>query len=122
MKFITLILILGLLGCGTFSNEADFSKATRSLLSADPEKDFRYAISNNNYKFKGIYGFSLTVPGISDNCIDLSNDVDPIVGTSDATDNYEQRVFNAVALTYAKEYNFKMKHYLLDNGLFECNS
>ncbi len=122
MKIITLILILGLLGCSEFSNEADFSETTRRLLSADPEKDFRYAISNNNYKFKGIYGFSLTVPGVGDNCIDLSNDVDPIIGTSDATNNYEQRIFNAVALTYAKEYNFKMKYYLRNQGLFECNS
>ena len=122
MKAITLILILSLFGCDASNNEAVFSETTRKLLNADPEKNFRVAISNNNYKFKGIYGYSLTVPGVSSKCIDLSEDVDPIVGTSDATESYEQRVFNAVAQTYAEEYNFKMKHYLQAQGLFKCNS
>ena len=92
------------------------------LLNADPNKDVELAISKEDFRFKGIYGYSLSVPRVGIRCLDVDNEVDPIKGTTDAVLGYEHAKLIAVAKEYADFYNMRMRLYLEENRGFECNS
>ena len=120
-NILILVSVVFVCSCGN-GDKTTYSEQTKRLLFADPEMDFRSAIEARDYRFMGVYGYSISSPGVSITCVDPGVDIKPIEGTSDATDNYEARLFNAVARVYAKEYNFKMKMYLRENRGFECSS
>lgn len=122
MKCILVFIIVILLPSCSKQAQSSYSDQTMRLLYADPEIDFRSAIREKDYRFMGVYGYSIMVPGVSMKCLDFEKDINPIVGTSDATGSYEMELFNTIAHVYAKNYNFKMKFYLKENKDFECNS
>ena len=122
---ISIFLILLLAGC----QETDYDKAINKIRSemnwlnnANPDQDFEKAIRKKDYRFMGVYGYSLTTPGIDIKCLNYDKDINPIKGTSDAVLGYEHAKLIAIAVTYSKHYNFKMKEYLKENGKFNCNT
>lgn len=120
MKNITLIfLLLVVYGCQDSGN-MESSTDGDWIYSADPYSDFTNAIEREDYRFIGIYGYSLSVPGVSLNCINVETDVRSIEGTSDTNSSFEEAKFNALAKVYAEYYNFQMKKYLQDTGSFDC--
>ena len=109
MKEISCVIVF-LIICGC---QGDFSGTTEAetawLYKADPLEELKEAIKLNDYRFIGIYRYSLTVPGVPLKCIDLETDVRPIKGTSDAFSSYEEEKFNAIATVYADYYSFQLK-------------
>ena len=70
----------------------------------------------------GIYGYSLSVPRVSLECLNIDAQVNPIRGTTDAVLGYEHAKLMAVAREYAEHYNLRMRMYLEKNHEFECYS
>lgn len=129
IKYLAFIILtfLSLISCQ--SEETEFEKEQRKyiselewLLDADPNKDVELAISRGDFRFKGIYGYSLTVPHVKVRCLDLEAEVDAIKGTTDAVLGYEHAKLLAVAREYADFYNMRMRIYLEENRGFKCNS
>ena len=109
--------------------ETEFEKAQTPIIEkmellykANPDDDFEEAIKNSDYRFIGIYGIKLYVPGIEITCLDYEKDIKPIEGTTDAVLGYEHSKLIAIARAYAEYYNFKMRMYLKENNGFKCNS
>ena len=78
------------------------------LKNANPIVDANKAIKNNDYKLLGVYGFSLTIPGVNKPTEfehQKKYGVKPIEGTSDALKNKEHAELNRMAYEYAKKYN-----------------
>ncbi len=121
-KYFLLLSAISFLGCNGSDTLSNYKIETKNILLANPEEDFQVSIERNDFRFMGVYGYSISVPGISMKCIDVNEDVNLISGTSDATESYEQRLFNAVAQVYSEEYNFKMKMYLQEQHEFKCGS
>jgi len=92
------------------------------LYKANPDDDFQAAIRNKDYRFIGIYGYSLYVPGVDLKCISVEKDVNPIEGTSDAVLGYEHAKLIAIAGVYAEHYNFRMRTFREKNMGFKCDS
>ena len=123
----TLVLILFLLVAGC--EQTDFEKAQENIIEemgwlykANPLDDYEEALKRKDFRFIGIYGYSIYVPGVSLKCLDYDKDINPIKGTSDAVIGYEHSKLIAIARTYAEFYNFRMKMYREENHGFECNS
>ena len=78
------------------------------LQTAAPEQDFATAWANQNTKFIGVYGFTLTLPGVPENrkpaLIDKYG-VNPVKGTGDYIEFPQTARLNAVATKYATRYN-----------------
>ena len=104
------------------SEQAKYVHELSWLLKADPDRDFEKAISNSDYRFKGIHGYSISVPRVKVSCLDLDSDVAPISGTTDAVLGYEHAKLIAIAREYANYYNLRMYEYRAKNFGFECNS
>ena len=124
-KVLAIASLILLTGC----METEFEKAQAPIIEkmewlykANPDKDFENAIKKSDYRFIGIYGYSLSVPGIEMKCLDYEKDINPIEGTSDAVLGYEHSKLIAIAKAYAEYYNLKMKIYLEENNRFKCNS
>ena len=114
-----IILLLVVYGC----QDSAFNTTSVNvnwLYKANPLDDFKEAIERDDYRFVGVYGYSLTVPGVKLKCIDAAKDVKPIEGTSDSSSSYEEEKFNAIAKVYADYYNFQLIKYLEDKRLFSC--
>ena len=92
------------------------------LYEANPEHDVRAAIENGDFRFMGVYDYSIVVPRIDINCLDYEKDINPIKGTSDAIESYEHAKLNSIARVYAGEYNFRMRMYKEENTDFKCGS
>jgi len=77
---------------------------------ANPEKDFRRAIARHDFRFVGVAGFALDVPGVPDYQTRSwkTNGVKVIAGTSDVG----HRDFNAAARVYATRHNAALLKYL----------
>jgi hypothetical protein len=77
---------------------------------ANPEKDCQRAIARNDFRFVGVAGFVLDVPGVPDYQARYwkTNGVKVIAGTSDVG----HRDFNEVARAYANRYNAALLKYL----------
>ena len=108
-KILFLIFLLGLFGC---KNKASYSVDVGWLYEANPLEDFKESVNRDDYRFVGVYGYSLTVPGVKLKCIEIDKDVKPIEATSDSDSSYEEEKFNAVAKVYAAYYNFQLIKYL----------
>lgn len=124
--FISLLLLL-LASCK--NGDTEFKSEQRKyvgelkwLLNADPNKDVESAISRGDFRFKGIYGYSLSVPRVKIECLDIETEVDAIKGTTDAVLGYEHAKLIAVAREYGNFYNIRMRLYLEENHGFECGS
>lgn len=116
-KIFILIFLFSLYGC---KNTASDSIDVVWLYEANPLEDFKESVNSNDYRFVGVYGYSLTVPGVALKCIDIEKDVKPIEGTSDSYSSYEEEKFNAVAKVYADYYNFQLIKYLESKNSFTC--
>ena len=98
------------------------SEALTQLLGKDPTIESYNAFYNKkDYRFMGVYGYSLSVPGLIGECEYSYEDINPIEGTSDYRESYEEQLFNSVAQTYASNYNFLMQMYLVENNLISCD-
>jgi hypothetical protein len=77
---------------------------------ANPERDCQRAIARNDFRFVGVAGYALDVPGVPDYQTRYwkSNGVKVIAGTSDVG----QRDFNEAARAYARRYNAALLKYL----------
>jgi len=126
MRFLlSIALLLSLVACkekSDFEKEQDRYVEVMSWLNdADPRKDFERAIENNDFRFMGIYGYSLQVPTVKASCLDYDRDINPIEGTSDAIMGYKHAKMIAIARTYAEDYNSRMRYYLEQNTDFKCD-
>ena len=90
----------------TAESPEDVPAELKRLEHADPEVDFRDAIKRRDFRFLGVAGFTLTVPGVpmSDENIPLleTHGVRVIPGTSD---NPVSLTLQMVAARYAERYN-----------------
>jgi hypothetical protein len=100
--------------------QAPIIKEMKWLYTANPDKDFEKAVKIGDFRFIGIYGYRLAVPGVDIKCLDVRKDVNPIKGTTDAVLGYEHSKLIAIAGAYANYYNFRMRIYLEENNGFEC--
>lgn len=112
-------LLLIISGCGSQSSSGELNPDW--IYDAVPMTDALQAIEKGDFRFRGVYSYSLIVPGVKMECIDTDTDIFPIEGTSDASTTYEERKFNALAMIYADVYNFQMKSYLETIGEFSCD-
>ena len=92
------------------------------LYTADPSKDFTNSIKNKDFRFIGVNGYSLVVPRMDLNCLNIEKDVRAITGTSDMIVGYEHAKLIAIAKIYADYYNLQMKEYLERNSKLTCNN
>lgn len=92
------------------------------LYTANPDDDFDAAVRNKDFRFVGIYGYSLTVPRVTRKCISIEKDVKPIEGTTDAVLSYEHAKLIAIAGVYAEQYNLRMLMFREKNMGFKCDS
>jgi hypothetical protein len=92
------------------------------LNAADPERDFSKAIETKDYRFRGLYGYTLVVPSVNRSYISIETDVKPIEGTSDLVLGYEHAKLIAIALTYASDFNLRMRLFREQKLGFKCDS
>lgn len=90
------------------------------LYSAKPEDYFKKSIENNDFRFLGIYGYTLTVPEVSKSCLDIDKDIKPIKGTTDTVFGEEHSKLISMATKFAKDYNLRMKEYRANKQGFVC--
>ncbi len=120
MRFFVFFVFFSVLGC----ENSDLNSTVVDvnwIYEANPVDDVKKAVEVNDFRFLGVYGYSLIVPGLKLECIDIEQDVKPIEGTSDSYSSYEEEKFNAVAKIYADYYNFQLMRHLKDNEIFNCN-
>ena len=78
------------------------------LRSADPISDAKTAIENNNKKYVAVYGFSIEIPGISEEEsfeAYSNNNYEAIEGTGDDLCSEEHAELTNMAREYASNYN-----------------
>jgi len=121
IKCIVITFLIFIFGCSS-KTASPYRDALNQLISMEPEIEVKASINKNDFRFIGIYGYSLYAPNVERKCVKIKYDIKPIKGTTDATDNYEQRLFNSVAHAYASEYNSILKHYLIEAGQYGCQS
>jgi hypothetical protein len=107
--------------------ESKFDKAQSEVIKqlewlndANPQVDFVKAIQKSDFRFFGVYGRSMFVPGINIKCLNQDKDIRFIEGTSDAYQGYEHEKLNAIAWVYADNYNIRMLRYLQERDEFKC--
>ena len=126
MKLIVILISMLLISsCEKSDSETQLEKVQEVmgwLYEANPEHDVQVAIENGDFRFMGVYGYSIVVPRIDTKCLDYEKDINPIKGTSDAIESYEHAKLNAIARVYAGEYNFRMRIYKEENTEFKCGS
>jgi hypothetical protein len=79
----------------------------RAFISVPVKKRFESALGARDFRFLGVYGYTLEVPGVPKNQTDRisKNGILPIPGTSDALVSDEHGNFNDQAREYAAKYN-----------------
>ena len=82
------------------------------LRDADPDRDVAEAIRRGDFRFIGVMGYAVTLPGVEDYGEQYqSYGVRIIEGTSDVIANDAVRLLNEQAYRYAERYNkLLMKH------------
>lgn len=87
--------------------------------NANFEDDFKNAINSGDFRFVGIMGYALIVPGVTDyhKLYSKSNGVKVIEGTSDSYDLEDTiAIRNSIFYEqYAKNYNVLLLNYLKGN-------
>lgn len=101
------VLILNTVGC----THLEVSKL-KWLESEDisPQADLKAALENQDCRFRGVYGYSLDIPGTDESPLDQNNlikvyGVNPIEGTSDFIRNKKHMHRIILAKEYARTYN-----------------
>lgn len=81
---------------------------------SNPETDLNCAIRKKDFRFIGIMGYSLIIPGVKDyyRKYEKSNGIRVIEGTSDVISSKKVEYLNKIASSYAKEYNKLLIKYL----------
>ncbi|GAA5217422.1 hypothetical protein ACFSJ3_18155 [Corallincola platygyrae] len=127
-KVLLLTLPLLLTACARIeyvSNDADTEARVKEslgwLYTADPAKEASTAIADGDYRFRGVYGYSVSAPGIPNACVHYT-DINPINGTSDTRASYEEAKLNAIAIQYATYYNFYIRRYLAEHQGWDCST
>jgi hypothetical protein len=80
------------------------------------------AIKNKDYKFLGIQGYGVDVPGVEREYIRYPRDsmhIRVIEGTSDFIVSEEQKKFQKLAESYAYQYNILLFNYLKTHGMLQ---
>lgn len=121
IKLITGIVVVAAMGCAEPNYKVSNGDA-RELYRADPISDANAAIVGGDYRFIGINGYSVQVPELKMQCLNLDSDIKLMDGTTEFVTSYEEEKFNALAHVYATNYNQHLLAYLSENGLFTCNS
>jgi hypothetical protein len=122
---LAILCLTALAGCEKTEFEKAEDEAARPLkwlYDANPDNDFEAAVAKKDYRFIGLYGYSLYVPGVPIKCLDYKKDIKAIEGTSDAVMGYEHSKLIAIAQAYAEHYNFKMMLFREESQGFKCNS
>jgi hypothetical protein len=83
--------------------------------SANAEQDCSRAIAHRDFRFVGVAGYALDVPGVPDYQTRYwkTNGVKVMTGTSDVGD----LTFNEPARKYARRYNARLLKYLLTHRI-----
>lgn len=110
------LLIIMTASCGRDSSRIDLNY----LYHANPTEDVKKSIEIKDYRFYGVYEYSVQIPNVQRKCVNVDLDVKMIAGTSDASLTYEEEKLNTLALVYARAYNTQMIGYLQDQGLYKC--
>lgn len=119
LLIIVLVSIVLVSGCKPYVDDDELG--IEWIYDAVPTEDAITAIEQGDFRFRGVYSYSLIVPNVKMKCIDIDTDVFPIEGTSDASSTYEERKFNALAMIYADVYNLQIKSHLEAIGEYSCD-
>ncbi|SLJ83452.1 hypothetical protein DABAL43B_0234 [Psychrobacter sp. DAB_AL43B] len=112
-KISTIVILLYFITACSYEVEQPFT--LDYLYQADPTADAREALARGDLRVYGVYGYSMTTPGIRRECVDEENII-PIEGTSDTRQSYEEAQFNTLAHLYAEYYNSHVEFYMLYQG------
>lgn len=105
MKIRALVILLLIYGCANGGDEAD---KLRWLEKADPIKDAKEALSNNDNKLLAVAGYTVIIPGVDESMqmYYLDNyEYTVIDGTTDAVESDEHIRLIKLAYEYAKIFN-----------------
>ena len=122
--FLFILSMLFFVGCTQSDSDIVQDRIERKmgwLYSAKPDQDFQEAIKRKDYRFIGIYGYTMYVPEVNLTCISNEEDVKPIEGTSDAVFSYEHSKLIAIAQVYAKSYNIRMLEFRKEKLGLKCD-
>ena len=86
----------------------------KQISKADPKKEFKKAIAKKDYRFMGVYGYTLMVPGVPDYDVKYSKKykVWGIPGTSDAALDVKHWKLIKKVKKYAEAYNKLLKDWI----------
>lgn len=89
------------------SKSSDAFADLRRLEHADVQKDFNTAVKAKDFRFLGVLGFTVELPGIEKDQERLKTayGIKVIEGTSDAITSPEHRRLQDTAIEYARKYN-----------------
>jgi hypothetical protein len=93
----------------------------RRMDTANAEADLASAIRKTDFRFIGLYGVGISVPGVNERCVYYCVEhrgwLKMIEGTSDAITSKEQERLQLLAEKYANQYNANLFEYLKENKL-----
>jgi hypothetical protein len=119
LKFLAASTMLITVGCATTENQAaSGSNQTNALnlievKNADPAADLNSAIQRKDFRFVGVMGYVLEVPGLrQDNSFVKFYGIKIVKGTSDAIRSDRDAKLQSRAQNYAAKYNTLLKQYL----------
>ena len=87
---------------------------------SNPIKDADELITSRTPKLVGVYGYSLTIPGLKNKeevCYSKILPIEGIKGTSDFIQCPNQAELNQVATVYAEQFNRRVLKYLKTTGV-----
>ena len=94
----------------TLANDAPQMDELRAFLAVPVDERLNDALSKDDFRPLGIWGFTLIVPGVADTThIQVPKDVLVIPGTSDALISEEHGRLVGEALDYATDYNTRLR-------------
>lgn len=88
-------------------------KELNEIEGANPARDLQAAVARKDFRFVGIWGYTVEVPGLNENDKRIQEQgVRMIEGTSDALTNELAAKFQEKARSYAERYNHLLLDYL----------
>ena len=127
MKMLYLLAVLLISACATKEYDpldyyVDPGTGLRWLEDADPIKDFEISVYRSDFRFLGVYGEGLDLPGIPRHCLGSREDVRIIDWTTDEIFSEEHLRLKGVAEDYASRFNERMLEYLKENRNYKCET
>jgi hypothetical protein len=107
-----------MLGCQSKADRR-YEQLIRDLESSDVEKDAEEAVNRKDFRFVGIYGYSIHLPTVPDEKrFDVIDEygVRPIDETSDAIESETHGRLQNVTVEYARKYNAILTKHLKESG------